>query len=61
MSASIDREIKKLIDAGYADALSIIKKHRNDMDTVAEALVKKETLEGDEFETLLGGPKKRIS
>ena len=60
MAASIDREVKKLVDTGYQTALTLVKKHRSDLDKVSDALVKKETLEGDEFETILGGPKKRI-
>lgn len=61
MQSAIDREVKKFVDAGYATALSIVKKHTKDLDSVAEALIKKETVEGDEFESLLGGEKKRIS
>lgn len=60
MAAAIDREIKKLLDAAYATALALVKKHRKEMDVVADALIKKETLEGDEFEALLGGAKKRV-
>lgn len=60
MAASIDREVGKLIDTGYQTALAIVKKHRSDLDSVAEALVKRETVEGEEFQMLLGGPKKRI-
>ncbi len=61
MQAAIDREVKKLIDESYEKALSLVKKYRKDLDLIAEALVKKETLEGDEFAELLGGEKKRIS
>lgn len=60
MASAIDREVKKLLDTGHEQALMIVKKHKTDLDAIAEALVKKETIEGDEFEKLLGGPKKRI-
>ncbi len=60
MAAAIDREIKKFLDTAYAQALTLVKKYRKEMDIVADALIKKETLEGDEFETLLGSPKKRV-
>ncbi|MFZ5534721.1 MAG: ATP-dependent zinc metalloprotease FtsH [Patescibacteria group bacterium] len=60
MQAVIDKEIKKLIDAAYAKALELLKKYRKDLDKVAEELVKKETLEGDDFVALLGGEKKRL-
>lgn len=59
MQSAIDREVKKFIDEGFATALAIVKKHRADMDRVAEALIKKETVEGDEFEQLMGGVKKK--
>jgi len=60
MASAIDREVKKILDEGYRVALALVKKHIADLDAIADALVKKETLEGEEFEVLLGGPKKRI-
>lgn len=59
MQAGVDREIKKLIDEGYKVALDILKKHRKELDLIAEELVKKETIESEEFERLLGGPKQK--
>ncbi len=56
---AIDREVKKLVDTGYSQALAILKKHRKQLDIIAAELVKKETIESDEFETLLGGPMKK--
>ncbi len=61
MQAAIDREIKKFADEGYKRAVAILKKQKAKLDVVAEALVKKETIEGDEFEKLMGGPKETIS
>ena len=60
MQGSIDREVKKLIDDGYKKAAEILKKHRKQLDIIAAELVKKETLEGEEFEKLMGGAKKRV-
>ncbi|MCX8008526.1 MAG: cell division protein FtsH, partial [Patescibacteria group bacterium] len=60
MQAKIDKEIQRFVHEGYELAESILRKHRNDLDKIAEALIAKETIEGDEFEILLGGPKKRI-
>jgi cell division protease FtsH len=60
MQTAIDQEIKKLIDEAYAIALALVKKHRSDLDKIAEALVKKETLESEDFEAIMGGHKKRI-
>lgn len=59
MQSAIDREVKKFIDEAYAKALHVLKKHRKDMDIIADALIQKETLEGDDFAVLLGGNKKR--
>jgi cell division protease FtsH len=55
MQAAIDREIKKLLDTGYAKAVEVLKKYRKKLDIIAGELVKKETLEGDEFEKLMKG------
>lgn len=59
MQSAIDREVKKLLDAAYERAVMVVKKYRKDLDIVAEELIKKETLEGDDFALLLGGEKKR--
>lgn len=61
MQAAIDREVKKLLDVAYKKALEILRKYRKKLDVVAAALVKKETLEGEEFESLMGGPKKKVN
>lgn len=61
MLGAIDREMKKLLDTGYQKALAVLKKHRKELDRVANELVKKETLEGDDFAQLLGGEKKRVN
>lgn len=58
--AAIDREIKKILDTAYSQAVVLVKKHRIDLDKIAAELVKKETIEGEEFEELMGGVKKRI-
>jgi cell division protease FtsH len=53
MQGEIDREIKRFVDEGYDTALAILKKNRKKLDVVANELVKIETIEGDEFETLM--------
>jgi cell division protease FtsH len=55
----IDREIKKFIDEGYKKAVEILKKHKKQLDAIALELIKKETVEMEEFEALMGGPKAR--
>ncbi|HEY4501766.1 MAG TPA: ATP-dependent zinc metalloprotease FtsH [Candidatus Paceibacterota bacterium] len=63
ISGEIDAEVKKIIDEAYEKAHDIITKHRPLLDTIAQVLVEKETLEREEFEKLLiaGGivPKKK--
>ncbi|TSC54052.1 MAG: cell division protease FtsH [Microgenomates group bacterium LiPW_16] len=54
MAAKVDGEIKKIIDECYKNALGILKKLKDKLDLVAGELVKKETLEGEEFEKLMG-------
>ena len=60
MMSKIDAEVKKIIDQGYKTAFAVLKKLRARLDSVAEELVKKETLEGDEFDRLMGGPRKAL-
>jgi cell division protease FtsH len=59
MQGAIDREIKKFLDEGYKEAEKILKEHKDKIDLVAQELIKKETVESEEFEILMGGPKKR--
>jgi cell division protease FtsH len=61
MQGAIDREVKKFVEEGYRKAFELLKKHRKQLRIVAEALIKKETVESEEFETLMGGPKTRTA
>jgi cell division protease FtsH len=54
MSAKIDAQVKQLTDEGYRNASEILKKLRGKLDVLAEELLKKETLESEEFEKLIG-------
>lgn len=58
MSAKIDAQVQKIVDGCYKKAVAILAKLRNKLDIVAEELIKKETLEGDEFERLVGAKAK---
>ncbi len=57
MSGRIDQEIKRLLDEGMQLATDILKKNKKLLDKVAEALIARETLEGEEFEKIMGHPK----
>lgn len=61
MQGKIDNEIKKFLDEAYKKAVMILKKNRKKLDKIAKTLTKKETIEGEEFEKLMGGVKKKIS
>ena len=54
MASKIDIQVKNLTDEGYKQAMIILKKLRVKLDTLAEELLKKETLESEEFEKLIG-------
>ncbi len=58
MLSKIDTEVQKFLNEGYKKAAEILKRHRKELDRVAEELKKKETIEAEEFEALMGGPKK---
>jgi cell division protease FtsH len=51
----IDAEIKRLVDAGYAEAERILTEKRGDLEILAKGLLEFETLTGDEIKDLLAG------
>jgi cell division protease FtsH len=54
MAAKIDIEVKKIIDTAFKNAASVLSKLKPKLDTLAEELLKKETIESEEFESLVG-------
>lgn len=58
MQSKIDHEIQKILQQAYEKAVQLIKKHRKELDAVAEALLKKENMDKDEFEKIVGSKKK---
>jgi cell division protease FtsH len=54
-SRKIDGEIRRLVEAGYAEAESILKEKRADLELLAKGLLEFETLSGDEIKDLLIG------
>ncbi len=49
----IDAEIRKLVDGGYDRAKMLLKKHKKQLDLLANALLEFETLSGDEIKQLI--------
>jgi cell division protease FtsH len=54
-AALIDKEIKALVDAGYATAERVLQEQRGKLDFVAEYLLAHETMDGDQFAAAMDG------
>ena len=59
MAAKIDGQVKKITDDAYGKALDTLKKLKDKLDLLAEELLKKETIESEEFVRIIG-PKKAV-
>jgi cell division protease FtsH len=57
MAAKIDAEVKKIMDDSYVIAQKVLKKHKNKLDIIASELLKKETIDSEDFVRIIG-PKK---
>jgi cell division protease FtsH len=60
MASKIDSQVKRITDEAYKQAVGILMKLRNKLDSLAEELLKRETLEADDFVKLMG-PKKALA
>jgi len=60
MAGKIDGEVKKITDAGYKTAASVLTQFRKKLDAIASELLQKETIDAEDFLKLLG-PKKALS
>jgi cell division protease FtsH len=52
---AIDSEIRKVVEDGYARAKHLLDEHRDQLETLAQALIEYETLSGDEIKKVLAG------
>jgi len=52
-ACEIDEEVKKLLDQAYAEAKTLLREHRRQLDLVAGELLERETLDGKMFKRLL--------
>ncbi len=57
MQSAIDKEVTFIIEEAHKRAALALKQNRKKLDEVAEILMKKETLEGEEFENIMKGTK----
>lgn len=54
MMAKIDREIKKILEEAYQNAKKILSDKKDFLNQVSEILIKKESLDQEEFEKIVG-------
>jgi cell division protease FtsH len=52
---AIDKEIRKVVEDGYARAKHLLDEHRDQLETLALALLEYETLSGDEITKVIAG------
>ena len=55
IAAEIDSEIRDIVDDAYETARRILSDHRDQLEVVAQALILREKLSGEEFRTLMEG------
>ena len=55
VAAKIDAEVREIIDRAYERAKEALTTHREVLDRLAALLIEKETIEGEEFESLFEG------
>lgn len=64
ISADIDSEVARIMDEGYKKAEDIVTKHKAALDAIASRLIETETIERDEYESIIIAhgiqPKKKL-
>ncbi len=55
IAREIDDEIRRIVEAAHAQARSILSERRDSLERISQILVKRETIEREEFEALLAG------
>jgi len=55
LAREIDDEIRRIVEAAYDRAKAILTEHRDALDRLARVLMRRETIEREEFLALLGG------
>jgi hypothetical protein len=55
IAREIDDEVRRIIEAAHQRATDILTEHRHDLEKISEILVKRETIEKEEFLALLDG------
>jgi len=52
-ASEIDEEVKKILDAAYAESKRVLQQHRSQLDLVASELLQRETLDAQTFKNLI--------
>ena len=55
IAREIDDEIRRIVEGAHQQAKDILAEHRETLETISELLLKRETIEREEFEALLDG------
>jgi cell division protease FtsH len=55
IAREIDDEIRRIVEAAHQRAKDLLTEYRGELGTISEILVKRETIEKEEFEGLLAG------
>jgi cell division protease FtsH len=55
IAREIDDEIRRIVESAHQVAKDILSEHRTQLETISEILLKRETIEREEFEALLAG------
>jgi cell division protease FtsH len=55
IAREIDDEIRRIVESAHQEAKDILTEHRNSLEKISQVLVKRETIEKEEFVALLEG------
>src|SRR5438105_729209 len=55
IAREIDDEIRRIVESAHVEAKGILTDHKPDLEKLSEILIKRETIEREQFEALLGG------
>jgi len=55
IAREIDDEVRRIVEAAHHRARTILTEHKQDLEKISEILVKRETIEKEEFQALLDG------
>jgi cell division protease FtsH len=61
IAREIDDEIRRIVEGAHQSAKDILAEHREQLTTISELLLERETIEREEFEALLRGRSDRIA